>query len=153
MGKGLIMLLQKIKLSILVILMGIISFSGSYAAEVYYDNFDTFENMLRSADLIFVGNVVNTQTVEEPYKNLTQITRYSEFNIEEIVSNKVDYQKQKIIIKTIDLMLENGENVLAHIPQKAQKGMQYIALVEKRDNNYYLMSLLQNLSIHRVFGL
>ncbi|MDP2983163.1 MAG: hypothetical protein Q8O92_07530 [Candidatus Latescibacter sp.] len=133
------MFLRNIKLFLFVIVYGITIIPNVYAGKVYYDNFDTFENMLRSADLIILGSVVSTRNAEEPYKNFMQIARYSEFSIEKIISNKIDFNQQKIEIKTIDAMIFNGENILAHIPQKAQKGERYIALIKKRDNGYYLI--------------
>lgn len=36
-------------------------------------------------------------------------------------------------------MLDKGENILAHEPQKTEIGMKYIALIEKRNNEYYLL--------------
>lgn len=54
------------------------------ASETYYDNFDTFENMLRSADIIIIGKVVKINIEEEPYKNMIQISRYSVFEIQDI---------------------------------------------------------------------
>jgi hypothetical protein len=133
------MFTRMIKLSFFIMLMKAISFSCVFASEVYYDNFDTFENMLRSSDLIILGTVLETRTIDEPHKDITNIVRYSEFSIEEIISNKLIFNDQRIEIKTIDAKIENGKNILAYIPQKAQVGERYIALIKKMNNNYYLI--------------
>jgi hypothetical protein len=133
------MLFRNTILSILVGIAGIMNISNVYAQKVFYDNLDTFENMLRSADLIILGTVVNTRIAEEPYRNLTIVARYSEFIVEEIISKKLNYTEKRIEIKTIDAMIENGKNTMAYIPKKPQEGNRYIALIKKRNDGFCLI--------------
>jgi len=80
-----------------------ISSGAANAATIFGDNFDTFENMLKSSDAIVIGRVVDSHLKRVPYVSKEKIIRCSEIAVERVVHSK------KAIPSTITIETFEGD--------------------------------------------
>ena len=104
------------------------------------DNFDTFENMLKSSDAIIVGSVVNSSMKRVQYNFKEKIFRCSEIAVERIVYSKVKNVPSSIVIETYEGDYYNDRiQGIALEPPTFVPGHKFIALLQVDKNDFRLI--------------
>ena len=116
------------------------------ASEVCEDNFDTFDNVLRSSDLIVMGTVIDSDVVVEYDFGDTIVLRNTILSIEKIIASKTGFKEKIVKFSNVEDITVNGKCMLMYkslIPELAKR---YIAILSKTEDDSYKM-------IYRTCGL
>jgi tetratricopeptide (TPR) repeat protein len=129
--------------SLVVLITVFFSFTSlGYAdsTKIFSDNFDTFENMLKSSDAIIIGSVVNSSLKRVQYNSKEKIFRCSEIAVEKIVHSKIKNVPFSIVLETYEGdYYNNSIHGLAFEPPTFVPGNEFIALLQGDRNGFRLI--------------
>lgn len=116
-----------------------ININAAYTEEILGDNFDTFENMLKSSDAIIIGSSLNSYVKQVPYGTKEKIFRCSEIAVERIIHTNADLPST-ITIETFEGdYYDNKVQGLSFRPPVFDPGKKFIALLKKEGQSYRLI--------------